>query len=132
LDNRVRLVGYDINADSFAPGSDIEFTLYWQVVGTLDKDYTVFVHLVDEAETIVGQGDAPPLNNDYPTSYWSRGEELADRHSVLLPSDILPGTYRLYVGFYDPVTGARLSIVDGNGRWEGDAIELGKVRIAEH
>jgi hypothetical protein len=38
---------------------------------------------------------------------------LDDAHTIPLPPDLQPGTYRLLVGLYDPVTGARLALPGG-------------------
>ena len=112
LDNHVRLVGFDAQTENLQPGQEWPVTLYWHSQGPLDKDYTVFVHLVDGNGVTVAQGDGPPLQQFYPTSAWVAGEILNDPHSVALPQDIPPGQYRLFVGLYDPVSGYRLPVLD--------------------
>jgi 4-amino-4-deoxy-L-arabinose transferase-like glycosyltransferase len=130
LGNAVRLVGYDLGDDALAPGGELAFTLYWRVEGALDKDYTVFVHLVGADGQIAGQGDGPPTDNEYPTSYWERGELVVDARVVALPGDMPPGAYRLCVGLYDPASGMRLTTAGGEGATEGDAIVLGTVQVS--
>jgi hypothetical protein len=44
---------------------------------------------------------------------------LDDVHTNPLPEDLPPGTYELLVGPYDPETGERLPLPDGN-----DALRL--------
>jgi hypothetical protein len=95
-------------------------TLYWSVREPPSVDYQVFVHLLGEGPEPVAQGDAPPLNGDYPTGMWAPGEVIADPHPLVLPEDLPPGRYRLLVGMYDLRTMARLARLDGLG----DAIEL--------
>ena len=46
LENRVRLIGFDTPDKQPEPGQEWPLTLYWQVEGDLDKDYTVFVHVL--------------------------------------------------------------------------------------
>ena len=114
LGDRVELAGYDL---STAPPT---VTLYWRVLAEMDEEYTVFVHLLDEDGELLGQGDGPPLNGDYPTSYWSPGELLADTH--VAPSG--SGAY-LLVGLYRPTDGARLPVRAATGeRVPDDAIVL--------
>ena len=91
LDNAVRLVGYDLPTGPVAAGSEVPLTLYWQVSRALGKDYTVFVHLLGDDDDLLGQGDGPPLDNAYPTSFWSAGETLADTHRLRISPDAKPG-----------------------------------------
>jgi hypothetical protein len=124
LDQRVRLSGFDLPSGPFRPGSEVPLTLYWQVLASLDGDYTVFVHLVDAQNHMVGQGDGPPLDNDYPTHFWSSGESLADGHVLRIAPDAPPATYRLYVGLYRPDSGRRLPVEGG-----GDQVLLGNLQV---
>ncbi len=107
LDGGVRLLGYDLPATPAAPGEAVPLTLYWQT-GPLGEDYQVFVHLVAADGALIGQGDGPPLNGDYPTSYWGAGERLADARSVAVDAAAAPGTAQLYVGLYSLRDGHRL------------------------
>jgi hypothetical protein len=129
LDNAVRLVGYDLPADRAPAGSEAPLTLHWQVSRPLGRDYTVFVHLLDDDDVLRGQGDGPPLANAYPTSFWSAGETLADPHRLRVFPDTQPGRYRLFVGFYDPATGQRLPVLDGEGNVQGDRVLLSAFEV---
>ncbi len=119
-----RLIGYDLAlpADDIAPGTSFELTLHWQALAASDRPYAVFVHLVDEAGTIRGYGDAEPGNGAFPTPGWLSGEYLADVHTVSVAADTLSGMYRLAVGFYDPASGERLKTPEG-----GDEVVLEKL-----
>jgi len=129
LDNRVRLIGYDLDERQARPGADLPITLYWQVTGSLDKDYTVFIHLLNEHDVIAGQGDGPPMDDSYPTSFWGVGESLADEHCLLVHDDAQPGDHRIAVGLYDRATGQRLSVLDAAGKPMGDRVILATVRV---
>jgi hypothetical protein len=52
LDNRVRLLGYDLPAGPLHPGQAAPLTLYWQVLAPVGDDYQVFVHLAAADETL--------------------------------------------------------------------------------
>ncbi|NLG48944.1 MAG: phospholipid carrier-dependent glycosyltransferase [Chloroflexi bacterium] len=129
LDNRVRLAGYMLDEKALRPGTSVPIVLYWEVTDSLPRDYTVFVHLVNENGEMAGQGDGPPLNDDYPTSFWGAGETLADLHHLWVLQDARPGPHRLLVGLYDPETGQRLALLDAGGAVIGDAIELGPMEV---
>jgi hypothetical protein len=49
---------------------------------------------------------------------------IEDTHTVVLPSDLPPGSYRLAVGLYDLATGDRLPLQDG-----GDAVTLTEIQV---
>jgi len=109
------LVGYAVEPTSALPGETLRVTLYWQATAAPSEDYTVFVHLLDEAETLRSQGDGPPMGGDYPTRLWEPGEVIADRHAVTVQADAPPGRYRLAVGLYRLADGLRLPVWDADG-----------------
>jgi hypothetical protein len=117
-----------ITLESFAwqvEPTAIHVTLRWSTAVHLDVDYTVFVHLVSSAgERALAQDDAPPLGGRWPTSLWLPDMPLDDLHTIPLPSDLLPGTYDLLVGLYDPRTGERQHLPDGADRVRLPGIEL--------
>lgn len=82
-----------------------ELTVIWEAVGTPQDNYTVFVQALDEANTIVAQGDAPP---ELPTRYWRSGEVYTSRHTLTPTDAAQPGTYQLLIGWYRPSDFARL------------------------
>lgn len=102
---------------------ELRLTLYWRAQGHPTRDYTVFVHLVDEEGRIFAQGDGPPVNGDYPTSAWARGELVIDPHRILLPAKMEPSRWR--VGLYDLATMERLPAYGADGlRLSADQVKL--------
>lgn len=130
LDNHVNLIGFDAQTQNVQPGQEWPVTLYWQSKGPLDKNYTVFVHLVDTAGANIAQGDGPPLQEFYPTSAWAPGEILNDTHIVALPVDMPPGQYQLFVGLYDPESGYRLPVLDEAGDMLDNQVFVTTVDVA--
>ena len=110
LDGQVTLTGYSARPASLSAGDTLEVTLYWRAEGPLLYDYTVFVHLVDSAGTLVDQTDSQPLNGNYPTGLWLMGDEIRDQYVFTLPPDVAPGEYWLEVGMYRLETGERLPV----------------------
>lgn len=125
----VRLLGYDLQpADGGAvprAGVDLRVTLYWQCVQPMDTSYTVFCHLVAADGALGPQQDDVPCLGRCPTTGWVPGEVLADEHTIVLPADLAPGAYTLYVGMYDAQTMQRLPVAGG-----GDAVPAGIIEIA--
>lgn len=108
LGEGIILLGYDFPSKA-AKGQTFPVTLYWETRKSINVNYTVFVHLLDHAGSIVSQADGPPVNGDWPTSVWQRGHPLTDAHNLSLPADLPAGEYSLIVGLYDPKSGDRVS-----------------------
>ncbi len=94
------------------PGATLNLQLWWRVQMPTGRDYTVFVHLLDDAGKIVAQADGVPVDGRYPTSAWELGESIIDSRQLTLPAGVAGGAYRLIVGLYNPVDGNRLPLAD--------------------
>jgi hypothetical protein len=102
------LIGYQLTTPERAPGETVEVILYWRAYAPLDRQYTVFVHLLDASGAWVAGWDMMPRYNTYPTTDWPVVELIDDVHIVPLSADLLPGEYAISLGMYDWGTGERL------------------------
>ena len=127
-DDRILLKGYDLTPSTAAAGGEFTLTLYWQVRQTPQKDYTVFIHLMDAQGEMIGQGDGPPCSGRYPTSLWEPGEALRDVHTLSIRPGAAPGLATLWVGWYDLPTGQRLPLTGREANPE-NAFRLAEIRI---
>ena len=116
-----------LNGYTLAVAADkLQMTLFWQAIDSLQTDYTTFIHVVDEAGQIVAQSDAQPLNGQYPTSIWSSGEMIVDERTIMA---IAPGSYQLYIGWYQWDTLERLEILSDNLNSTDNRFLLGEVTL---
>ncbi len=115
----VTLLSYDLGASSLFPGSDLQLTLHWRVERPLDRKYDVLVRLRDEGGKVWVEESAQPFDGFYPTTLWTAGEVMADRHRVSLPPDLPPGEYRLMVGMLDPESGQPIPSLGEDGIFIG-------------
>ncbi|MCB0209427.1 MAG: hypothetical protein KDJ52_08860 [Anaerolineae bacterium] len=117
-----RLIGYKVDPTAISSGDSIQIDLLWEALSLTQLDYTIFVHLLDEAGNLAAGSDSQPMNNRYPTSIWDAGEQILDTHTVTIPSDLPAGQYRLAIGIYFQPTGERLPLkfhtqtIDTTGR----------------
>jgi len=118
-----KLAGYDLVART-EPGAPINLILYWRPAGSTDIHYSVFVHLIDQAGTILAQHDREPADGEHPTTSWVAGETIADVHAFPFPDTDAEGPFGLAVGLYDPLTGRRVPFVDDEGRVLADHIVI--------
>jgi len=115
IDDFARLVGVDVSRSTLAPGETFEVTLYTQAVGTADRDYTAFVHLVGPDGRIWAQSDRWPEQGGAPTTSWVTGQVIVDTHTLALSASALAGEYTVLVGLYDAERGPRVPLYDANG-----------------
>ncbi len=80
-------------------GDSLHVDLWWMATAAPPLDYSVGVYLMPlDADRVLAQHDGPP--GDRPTSQWTLGTPVFDRHTLRLPERLSPGTYRLVVGVY--------------------------------
>jgi len=131
LGEGVSLIGYNLSPDDdpLRPGGSLHLTLYWQALTPMQKDYTVFTHLIDEEGQIWAQKDNPPLGGARPTSLWYEGEIIKDEYELVVKEGTPPGEYRLEVGMYLLSTGERLPLLAAQGHPSGDSVLLEGIEI---
>lgn len=130
LGDAFALRGYRLDFDELGPGRTLGLVLYWECLRVVDRDYQVFVHLVDSTGQPRSQADGPPVNGMYPTSQWKAGEILADVHPLPLDPALPPGEYVLLAGMYDLRSLARLPVQDTSDHVARDAVRLTSVDLA--
>ncbi|MGD8466715.1 MAG: glycosyltransferase family 39 protein [Anaerolineae bacterium] len=134
-EDKIRLLGYDANASTYQAGDVVQVTPYFQALGPMAEDYTVFFQLLgpDNPATggpVWGQDDSEPCRRAYPTSVWAPGEIILDVFATTIPQDAPPGEYELRIGFYRLETLVRLPAVDAVGQpVPGDAVLLRRFRL---
>ncbi len=128
LGDDIRFLGYNVE-ETAKPGDTLHLTLFWEAMAEVSGDYTVFTHLIDEANNIWGQHDGQPADGFSPTSKWTPGILLRDPHDLTLPANIPPGSYQIEVGLYLADTGERLPIANEQGAILGDRITLGPIQV---
>jgi hypothetical protein len=123
LDDKVKLLGYNIES-SFQPGQGIHLDLFWQTLQPMEKDYTVFIHLIDGEGNTWGQKDNPPGDGLYPTTLWTQGEIVRDQYDLMVSPGAPPGKCWLAAGMYLAETGERLEARGEEGPLPGNRILL--------
>jgi len=120
----IRLRGYALAGDRFAPGDVLPVTLFWETRAPIAERYKVTIQLLDSAGRAVAQHDTEPGDGLLPTSIWEPGQVLTDRTGVQLPADLPPGRYTLIVGLYHVATVERLPVSTG-----GDLLVLCDIEV---
>ena len=106
--NGIILAGHALSSAQGQAGDTIDVRLFWETTGPIRENYVAFVHLLDANGQLVAQHDSLPRAGAYPTTWWQPGQVIEDRHPLVLPPELSPGTYQLVVGLYQQANGERL------------------------
>ena len=107
------------------PGADVPLTLYWRVDQPMDRVWTVFVHVIDEAGILVTQRDQYPGMGSLRTTEMTPGQIIADEYLIHIPETAYaPTSLKFDVGLYDADHGERLPVAMGGDHVTFGAIEL--------
>jgi hypothetical protein len=111
------------------PGETLTVTLIWHALGRQNRNWQVFVHLVDGQETILAEDNREPRNGQFRMSQWVAGDWIEDPHPLVLPADLAPGTYRVRVGLWYIKTGGRAGRYSAGDELLGDFIDVASVTV---
>src|SRR5439155_8504899 len=107
-------------------GESLTVSLVWRATSTPDASYVAFVHLQGADGRVWAQSDAVPANWTRPTTGWLPGEYVLDTHTLDLPADLPAGTYMLWAGLYEPLSGQRVA-ASGPGAAADQRVALGAI-----
>ena len=122
FEGKLALVGFDLDRRALYPGETLHLTLYWQCLSSMERDYTVFAHLLRPSGEAWAQEDKQPGA----TSTWQPGQIIKEGYHLVLPNSTPPGVYEIEVGVYLAETGRRLRLGPNENR-----VLLAKVRVLE-
>ena len=127
----LELKGCTLNAPTAQWGRGLGLLLEWHALRDLDKYYSEFIHVVDEAGRRWGQGDRWMVSKDLlPTVSWKQGEVVFDYVAVTLNPGIPPGTYQLVAGIYDRLSHEHLHVEGEVEQHRDQGIIIGTVAVA--
>lgn len=110
----IQLLSAEINEDSMPRGM-YHLTLRWRTREAVATDLEVRVRLVDADGHVQWTSEGSrPVNGLYPTNAWPVDVPVSDYHELVIPPWVPPGTYRLEVGLFFPLSSEGL-IVDEDG-----------------
>ena len=121
----VTLLGAKLPDDAPAPGASFNVTLVWRAEQEMASSYHVFLHLLGPQGDVVAQSDGEPASWTRPTTGWLPGEIILDERSLSLPVELPAGDYRLVAGLYDPQSGERLLLPNGESAATVASLRIG-------
>ncbi len=135
LGDSITLLGYDLPRVTTRSGETVDLVLYWRAEAPVAARYKVFTHLVGQVYNagsdnfLWGQQDNEPMRDQVPTTVWPPGVVIADPYRIAVDPNAPPGVYKLEVGMYGLLDGARLPVAAQAGSSLGDAVALTPIEI---
>jgi hypothetical protein len=109
LTNAIHFLGYDLAYPERQSQTIVRPTLFWEVAGHVPGNYKISARLYDKAGNLVGQTDAFPVHDAYPTNTWEPGEVVSDIYDIRLVTGVPPGPVRLVLVLYEPENGQEIA-----------------------
>ncbi|HZQ09945.1 MAG TPA: hypothetical protein VFD70_25440, partial [Anaerolineae bacterium] len=88
-------------------GATVQLDLTWQALRQPNRDYTVFLHILDANGKEWGSTDEKPQGGALSTLKWTAGQVISDTHSVQIDLNGPPEGYHMELGIYQATTGER-------------------------
>ena len=101
----------------------------WRISAVIDKDYSIFAHLVDANDKIIAQQDTLLASAGDTVTHWHPMRSYVDAIVLPIEAGTTPGTYRLEIGLYDATTLERLLIEDRSGQPGRDTIVIEPIEV---
>jgi hypothetical protein len=114
----MQLLGEALEPTQTRAGGMLTVKLRWRAAAPMEQAYKVFVHVLDPAgRQVVAQRDAEPQEGQAPTTSWVAGEVIDDEYVIGLPAVLGSGDYPIEMGVYEPRSGDRLTLANGDNRF---------------
>lgn len=128
-----RLLGYDFSPSSLEPGQTVYLMLYLEVIRPPTRDWSLFVHLVDDLEIILTQDDRYPQQGLTRATSLQPGQRWVEIYRLRVPETaISPARLSFKMGFYDLRTWERMSVTGKEGQALGDHVSFGEIALSPH
>ncbi len=100
--DEIEYLGYDVDPPTPRAGGPVAVTFYFHALRDVTRDWEIFVHVDDRggrAERI--NGDHWPVDGEFHTDQWKKGDYVADRFAFVVPSYQANSALDLWTGFYE-------------------------------
>lgn len=124
--NKIRLLGYQLQTNELQPGDELDVVLEWEVLEEMQRDWSVFVHLIDPIlEAPIAQRDMYLGQGLLATSFLQPGDRVTNRYELEIPDTaVAPIALTIVTGLYDFDNGERLLTEDGLESVELEIVNL--------
>ena len=132
FENRVHIIGYDIEPAQAKPGQDVKLTYYWRCDDTVDEGWMLFTHVLDPStdhrDNLDNDGPLREVKNGkqlLSPDKWEKGKIYVDEQTFHVPDDIKAPELSVLTGVWKG--NARLRIISGPNDGDNGAL-IGKIK----
>lgn len=125
FDDKVDLIGYELDTPRPSPGMPFKVTWFWRVRAPLGDGVQVFTHLADgQGVTQQNLDSQRTMRVAYPEASWRAGNFIRDEQVITLPDDWGSPSAMFYLGFY--VGARRFDVTRGphDAERRGEALRI--------
>jgi len=132
---KAEVVAYELWPEEVRAGEALAVTLWWRAHGTLDRNYTVGVHVLDAQGQSLGSRNHYPGNGNWATTLWQPGELVREVYWIEVSRELATPTLgqASVALFMDNKNRPQLPVRNSSGDVIGDRVVFGRfpVRPAE-
>ncbi len=122
--DKIKLVGYELNSETWHPGDDLLVDMYWEALDDLDEDYWLLMRLVHRRGWDLVFKDGCPSGGPYTTDFWKTGNIIPSVHRLKIPDDATEARYRLTLSMHPFNSQEWLPVLNERGEVTGDLVIL--------
>ncbi len=123
FEDMLALIGYDQLPETVSSNDTVTMQLYWKALRDIEENLDFSVHVIKQGtwpgsellariQRKFGKSGIlhvsfsyQPLDGAYPTGRWRVNEIIHDRQTFVLPSNLAPGTYAMWIELVHPLDG---------------------------
>jgi hypothetical protein len=129
-DQEALCMAYQRLGGSLRPGDYLKFSPVFTVTAPLTRDWSIFIHLINEDGSIEAQRDVYPGGGLIATSDLTIGDTWNNKIAVELPQGLYtPQTLDIYLGLYHLPTSDRMAAAGSDTDTANHRIYLGQIRL---
>jgi 4-amino-4-deoxy-L-arabinose transferase-like glycosyltransferase len=128
--DKIKLVGYDLNQETWGPADTLLVNLYWEALEDLDQDYWLLMRLTHRRGWDLAFKEGCPSAGRYTTDFWKAGDIIPSVHRFKIPEDALAARYRLILSMHPLDSLDWLPVLNEQGQFTGDIVILTLIPVA--
>jgi len=123
-----------VGSTEYAPGDEVELTLYWNVPPAEARRFRgrwLFMHFIPVGaprDEIAFQGDTA-IAQDFGFDERLDRIEPVHRYRIDIPDDVPPGEYEIEIGILIAMHNKRIRVLEADGPHRNNSATIGRIRI---
>lgn len=123
--NGLAFVGYRVGGTRAGSGDVVELVTFWRVLDELPPNLAIFVHLMNEENDLIAQGDSFTVLSDTLVP----GDLVIQSHQIVIPEEPMSGVFPLSIGVYSRTGAGPPWLIDFDSAAPRDRLLLTSIEI---